>query len=169
MDDMSELLSGILNSPEGMENLKKAASALLKGSSEKEQKNQPSYGGGSDSAVQSLLRSLEGKNGSRGGEFNGGSFDGGGSFGNLGIFGNRSDDSQNDFSDGDETGLSPAQLAGMVKMVSALNSRKEDDRTRLLLALRPHLSPEKRDRIDKAVKFLKIMDVLPLIRGAGIL
>lgn len=167
MDDMSELLSGILNSPEGMENLKKAASALLKGSSEKEQKESSRENG--NSAVQSLLRSLEEKNGSRGGEFNGGSFDGGGSFGNLGIFGNRSDDSQNDFSDGDETGLSPAQLAGMVKMVSALNSRKEDDRTRLLLALRPHLSPEKRDRIDKAVKFLKIMDVLPLIRGAGIL
>lgn len=167
MDDMSELLSGILNSPEGMENLKKAASALLKGSSEKEQKESSRENG--NSAVQSFLRSLEGKNGSRGGEFNGGSFDGGGSFGNLGIFGNRSDDSQNDFSDGDETGLSPAQLAGMVKMVSALNSRKEDDRTRLLLALRPHLSPEKRDRIDKAVKFLKIMDVLPLIRGAGIL
>lgn len=167
MDDMSELLSGILNSPEGMENLKKAASALLKGSSENEQKESSRENG--NSAVQSLLRSLEGKNGSRGGEFNGGSFDGGGSFGNLGIFGNRSDDSQNDFSDGDETGLSPAQLAGMVKMVSALNSRKEDDRTRLLLALRPHLSPEKRDRIDKAVKFLKIMDVLPLIRGAGIL
>ena len=167
MDDMSELLSGILNSPEGMENLKKAASALLKGSSEKEQKESSRENG--NSAVQSLLRSLEGKNGSRGGEFNGGSFDGGGSFGNLGIFGNRSDDSQNDFSDGDEAGLSPAQLAGMVKMVSALNSRKEDDRTRLLLALRPHLSPEKRDRIDKAVKFLKIMDVLPLIRGAGIL
>lgn len=164
MDDMSELLSGILNSPEGMENLKKAASALLKGSSENEQKNQPSYGGGSDPAIQSLLRSLKGESGSRGGEVNGG-----GSFGSLGTFGNRSDDGQKDFSDGEETGLSPAQLAGMVKMVSALNSRKEDDRTRLLLALRPHLSPEKRDRIDKAVKFLKIMDVLPLIRGTGIL
>ena len=164
MDDMSELLSGILNSPEGMENLKKAASALLKGSSENEQKNQPSYGGGSDPAIQSLLRSLKGESGSRGGEVNGG-----GSFGNLGTFGNRSDDGQKAFSHGEETGLSPAQLAGMVKMVSALNSRKEDDRTRLLLALRPHLSPEKRDRIDKAVKFLKIMDVLPLIRGTGIL
>ena len=65
MDDMSELLSGILNSPEGMENLKKAASALLKGSSENEQKNQPSYGGGSDPAVQSLLRSLTGEPGQK--------------------------------------------------------------------------------------------------------
>ena len=110
MDDMSELLSGILNSPEGMENLKKAASALLKGSSEKEQKNQPSYGGGSDSAVQSLLRSLEGKNGSRSGEVNGGSFDGGGSFGNPGIFGNRSDDSQNDFPTGMKPGFLPLSL-----------------------------------------------------------
>lgn len=155
MDDMSELLSGILNSPEGMENLKKAASALLKGSSEKEQKNQPSYGGGSDSAVQSLLRSLEGKNGSRGGEFNGGSSDGGGSFGNLGIFGNRSDDSQNDFSDGDETGLSPAQLAGMVKMVSALNSRKEDDRTRFCLHCGLIFPPKKETGSTRRSSFLR--------------
>lgn len=167
MDDMSKLLSGILNSPEGMENLKKAASVLLKGSSEKEQK-EPSHGD-DNSAVQSLLRSLKRESGSCGGEFNGGSFDGGGNLGAFGNFGNRSDDSQNELSDGEETGLSPAQLAGMVKMVSALNSRKEDDRTRLLQALRPHLSPEKRDRVDKAVKFLKIMDILPLIRGAGIL
>lgn len=161
MDDMSELLSGILNSPEGMENLKKAASALLKGSSEKEQKESSRENG--NSAVQSLLRSLEGKNGSRGGGADGL----GGGFGNFGE--SDADGCEDRSTDGEEAGLSPAQLAGMVKMVSALNSRKEDDRTRLLLALRPHLSPEKRERIDKAVKFLKIMDILPLIRGSGIL
>ncbi len=161
MDDMSELLSGILNSPEGMENLKKAASALLKGSSEKEQKESSRENG--NSAVQSLLRSLEGKNGSRGGGADGL----GGGFGNFGE--SDADGCEDRSTDGEEAGLSPAQLAGMVKMVSALNNRKEDDRTRLLLALRPHLSPEKRERIDKAVKFLKIMDILPLIRGSGIL
>ena len=161
MDDMSELLSGILNSPEGMENLKKAASALLKGSSEKEQKERPRENG--NSAVQSLLRSLEGKNGSHGGGADGL----GGGFGNFGE--SDADGCEDRSTDGEEAGLSPVQLAGMVKMVSALNNRKEDDRTRLLLALRPHLSPEKRERVDKAVKFLKIMDIFPLIRGSGIL
>ena len=98
----------------------------------------------------------------------GGGADGlGGGFGNFGE--SDADGCEDRSTDGEEAGLSPAQLAGMVKMVSALNNRKEDDRTRLLLALRPHLSPEKRERIDKAVKFLKIMDILPLIRGSGIL
>ena len=108
MDDLSTLLSGILNSPEGMENQKNAASALLKGS---EEKTEPPP---------------------------------------------------------EEDGLSPAQIAGMVKIVSAIKNRKEDDRTKLLLALRPHLSEERRKRLDEAVKFLKIADVIPIIKGAGI-
>lgn len=109
MDDMSELLSGILSSPEGMENLKSMASALLKKTDTEEQKTE------------------------------------------------------------EETGLSPAQLAGMVKAVSLIKNRKDDDRTKLLLALRPHLSPPRRARVDEAVKFLKIVDIIPLIRGSGLL
>ena len=108
MDDLSTLLSGILNSPEGMENLKNAASALLKGS---EEKTEPPP---------------------------------------------------------EEDGLSPAQIAGMVKIVSAIKNRKEDDRTKLLLALRPHLSEERRKILEEALKYQKNTDVIPNIKGSGI-
>lgn len=42
---------------------------------------------------------------------------------------------------------------------------KEDDRTRLINDLKPLLSPERRKRADEAVKFLQLMEMLPLLKG----
>lgn len=45
------------------------------------------------------------------------------------------------------------------KMNSASNKN-----TDLILALKPHLSPENRNKADIAVKILKLFDVLPLLK-----
>lgn len=34
----------------------------------------------------------------------------------------------------------------------------------LIMALKPHLSPESRDRADKAIRILKLFDVLPYLK-----
>lgn len=47
--------------------------------------------------------------------------------------------------------------------------RQEDDSTRLLMALRPLLSSEKQDKLDKALKMLQLMRMIPLIKDSGIL
>lgn len=65
-------------------------------------------------------------------------------------------------------GISPDQINMMVKLMSAFNSTKDDDRTRLLMALRPHLSDKRKERVDQAVKLLKLASVLPLISESGI-
>ena len=44
------------------------------------------------------------------------------------------------------------------------NSEKEDDTTRLLNALRPFLSEERCARLDKAIKILHMMKLLPLLK-----
>lgn len=49
------------------------------------------------------------------------------------------------------------------------NMNKPDDNTRLLLALKPHLRPENRIKVDNALKLMKIMNILPLIRESGVL
>lgn len=36
--------------------------------------------------------------------------------------------------------------------------------TDLILALKPHLSPEHRDKADMAIKILKLFEILPLLR-----
>lgn len=63
-------------------------------------------------------------------------------------------------------GLDIGKLMGIA---TVLGNQKTDRRSELLLALKPHLSIERRERVDKAVKFLKIAAVLPLLKEQGIL
>ena len=60
-------------------------------------------------------------------------------------------------------------MAQIMRIISAIKNTKKDSRTTLLLALKPHLSPEKGERVDNAVKILKIISVLPVLKDQGIL
>lgn len=49
------------------------------------------------------------------------------------------------------------------------NLNKEDNNTKLLLALKPHFQENKQAKIDKAIKILKILSLLPILKDSGIL
>lgn len=53
-------------------------------------------------------------------------------------------------------GIDMEMLVKMQKMMSALNSGGQDDRDRLLSALKPFLSEERRPQVDRAIQFLKL-------------
>lgn len=55
--------------------------------------------------------------------------------------------------------------AKLAPMLGRLN--REDDATRLLMALRPLLGEERRRKIDEAVKILQLMRLLPMLRDMG--
>ena len=55
-----------------------------------------------------------------------------------------------------------------MRAVSAFSAQGDDDRVRLLLALRPHLGEERRQRVDRAVQILKLIAMWPLLRDTGI-
>ena len=63
-------------------------------------------------------------------------------------------------------GFDPMKLMGLM---SVLGRSGDDKRTALLLALKPHLSTERQQRVDKAIKFLKIAALLPVLREQGLL
>ena len=65
-------------------------------------------------------------------------------------------------------GVRPEQLGSLMKMARALGAARDDDRTRLLLALRPHLSPKRQEKVDQAVKLLKLSSLLPMIGESGL-
>lgn len=46
---------------------------------------------------------------------------------------------------------------------------KPDKNTQLLLALKPHLRPENQQKVDSALRLMKILDLLPLLKEAGLL
>ncbi len=121
MDDIASKLSEILESPEGMENLRSLAGSLL---------------------------------------------------GNLGD----GDAGESEQSESGEDGgfsmpqMSPGDMQMMMKLGSALSGMggQSDDRTRLLMALRPHLSSERQEGVDTAVKLLRLAGLLPLLSEQGL-
>ena len=76
----------------------------------------------------------------------------------------RSDSSEQDDILG---GIDLEAIMRMGELMSQMN--RQDDSTRLLLALKPHLKPENRRKVDSAMKLMKIMNILPLLRDSGIL
>ena len=65
--------------------------------------------------------------------------------------------------------ISPQQLTMVMSIMNKLKSEQNDDRAKLLLALKPHLSPERQKKADNAVKMLKIVSLLPMIKETGLL
>lgn len=51
----------------------------------------------------------------------------------------------------------------LMQVASQMN--KDSDKTAFIKALRPLLSEERRNKADEAMKFLRLMDTLPLLKG----
>lgn len=66
-------------------------------------------------------------------------------------------------------GLDMSQMAGLMKIMNALKGSGNDSRAQLLMALKPHLSEPRREKVDTAVKLLKLIEALPLLKESGIL
>lgn len=60
-----------------------------------------------------------------------------------------------------------AALTRLLPLVGSLN--RDDNDTRLLQALRPYLHGEREQRLDEAVKLLRLSHLLPLLQAQGIL
>ncbi len=60
----------------------------------------------------------------------------------------------------------PIDMNMMQKIMGVMRqANKEDYRTRLIEDLKPMLSKERKQKADEAVKFLQLMEVLPLLKG----
>ncbi|MEZ3497710.1 MAG: hypothetical protein K1V97_09080 [Lachnospiraceae bacterium] len=60
--------------------------------------------------------------------------------------------------------LFSADTAKMLATVAGQMNR-EDDRTKFIAALKPLLSEDRRKKADEAMRFLRLMDTLPLLKG----
>lgn len=58
-------------------------------------------------------------------------------------------------------------LANIGKISNAVSG--DDQRTALLKALKPMLSQERQQKADEAIKIMKIIQLLPLLRESGLL
>ena len=59
---------------------------------------------------------------------------------------------------------------GMIfKIQEIMSAAKSDKDAELIMALKPHLSAEKQERADKAVKFMKLFSVWVTLKSSGML
>lgn len=71
---------------------------------------------------------------------------------------------------GGGNGVSPEMLNTIMKIAPLLRTmNQEDDNTRLLHALRPLLKSERQKKLDEAIKIMKMLKFLPLLKEQGIL
>ena len=59
------------------------------------------------------------------------------------------------------------QLGNIMAIMSKHNGSQDNDRTRLINALKPYLSEKRQAKADNAIKLLKIMELWPLIKESG--
>lgn len=83
------------------------------------------------------------------------------------------EDSPEDSSSGQEDSgrglFSRIDLGTMAKAASLLGAAASpDDNERLLLALKPLLREENRGKVDTAVRLLKLISLLPLLKESGL-
>ena len=66
-------------------------------------------------------------------------------------------------------GMPPLENMGaLMEAAKAMSAGKNDPRVKLLLALKPHLSEHRAERVDKAVKILQLVSLAPLISKSGL-
>ena len=59
----------------------------------------------------------------------------------------------------------PDNMGGIMAAAKALSAGQNDPRVKLLLALKPHLSQKRGERVDKAVRILQLINAAPLLEG----
>lgn len=80
---------------------------------------------------------------------------------------NTDEPQENDAADSFFGGIDLDAVLKLGELFSQMN--KPDKNTRLLLALKPHLRPENQQKVDNALRLMKILDLLPLLKEAGLL
>ena len=61
--------------------------------------------------------------------------------------------------------LDPAMLARIMQILPLLQSDADNDRTRLICALKPMLSKSRRQKADEALQLIRLLEILPMING----
>lgn len=80
---------------------------------------------------------------------------------------NNSSNNNNDSQNADDTMPDIQQIMKLASLAGTFS--RNDENTGLLLALRPHLSEQKQQKLDKAVKLLKLTAVYSAAKESGLI
>lgn len=86
------------------------------------------------------------------------------------MFGSAQDGESNSGQSADNDSiLGDIDIGMLLKMKDMFSSTKASDKnSQLLLALRPHLKDKNKEKVDGAIKIMKLISLLPLIKDSGL-
>ena len=152
MDDLSEKIGEILNDEESMKQIRELAD-MLTGSMSSE-----GTGESSSDAAESFDPDFSEKKSDNSGQ--NGFPDLSAIMGMLGMNGGSAETSENN---------GGIDMGTLMKLVSVIQSTGENDKNRnFLLALKPLLGADKQERIDKALKMLRIYSIFLALKDSGL-
>ena len=64
-------------------------------------------------------------------------------------------------------GINPDMLAKIMQIMPLLTNAGDNDRTRLIAALKPMLSKARRRKADEAMQLIRLLEIMPMIGGDG--
>ena len=64
--------------------------------------------------------------------------------------------------------LGMEELGNIISIINKLKESGNDPKAQLLYALKPHLSEPRREKVDTAIKILKLIEIFPLIKETGL-
>lgn len=67
------------------------------------------------------------------------------------------------------SGLDPAMMKKLSSIMGAMNGTRDDSRCAFIAALKPLLSPERRHKADEALRIMRLLEMLPILRDQEVL
>lgn len=80
-----------------------------------------------------------------------------------------SNNNNNNISNNNPANSSGFDIGMIFKIQEIMSAAKSDKNSELIMALKPHLSPEKQEKADKAVKFMKMFALWETLKSSGML
>lgn len=68
-----------------------------------------------------------------------------------------------------ELSIPDIDMSSILKAVSFLRNSDDDKRSELLKALKPYLSSERQKRVDSALKLIRIIHIIPILKEQGLI
>jgi len=190
MADFSEMLSQLLSSDEGKQQISQVLSMLGQGGSPSGgQTNNSNNNSNSNNNnmpdLSALLSSLGGANNNNNNNSGNSMPDLSALLSSLGGGSNNNNNNNNSGNNmpnlgallsslgggggNENSGLPNLDIGKLMNIQKLLSQRKDDSSTALLRALKPHLAEENRKKVDEAVRIMELLDLLPLIKESGLL
>ncbi len=70
----------------------------------------------------------------------------------------------------EDSSTMPFDIVNAMEMIAKIReSSKDDENVNFLCALKPLLAKEKHERVDKAIKLIKLLNLWPVIKESGLL